>query len=64
MNPKNAAHETSPARQDVLAEGYRQMAADIEREMEADEWAEALVGDVLEVTRGSAGGSAGRQSSH
>jgi hypothetical protein len=58
MNPKNAANETSPISQGALAEGYRQMAADIEHEVEADEWAEALVGDILEADRGSVRGSA------
>jgi len=41
-----AAHETSPNSQADLTEGYRQMASDIEHEMEAEEWAEALIGDV------------------
>jgi hypothetical protein len=46
MEHDSAAHETSPTNQSDLAEGYRQMAADIEHEMEAEEWAEALTGDV------------------
>jgi len=29
----------------VLAEGYRQMAADLDQEAEAEEWAEALICD-------------------
>jgi len=29
----------------VLAEGYRKMAADRNQEAEAEEWAEALIGD-------------------
>lgn len=32
-----------------LAEGYRQMAADVEREAEATEWIEALIGDAFGV---------------
>ena len=31
----------------ILELGYREMAADEEREVEADEWAEGLIGDVL-----------------
>jgi hypothetical protein len=42
----NAAHEWSRAKQNDLAEGYRLMAADREREAEAEEWTEALVGDI------------------
>ena len=42
----NAAQESSKAKQSALAEGYRQMAADRAREMEAEEWTEALVGDI------------------
>lgn len=40
-----AAKEISRARSASLAEGYRMMAADREREAEADEWIEGLVGD-------------------
>lgn len=32
-------------------EGYRQMAADEEREQEADLWSEALIGDGTDATR-------------
>ncbi len=46
MERNAAAHETSQTNQADLAEGYRQMAADQEREAEAEEWAEALIGDV------------------
>jgi len=42
----NAAQELSAAKQNDLAEGYRLMAADREREVEADEWTEALIGDI------------------
>jgi hypothetical protein len=42
----NAAQESTQARQNALAEGYRLMAADRAREMEAEEWTEALVGDI------------------
>jgi hypothetical protein len=41
-----AAKETSQQRQADLAEGYRLMAADRARETEAEEWTEALVGDI------------------
>jgi hypothetical protein len=42
----NAAQERSREKQNDLAEGYRLMAADREREAEAEEWTEALVGDI------------------
>ncbi len=42
----NAAQEWSQKKQKDLAEGYRQMAADRERETEAEEWTEALIGDI------------------
>ncbi len=42
----NAAQELSQAKQNDLAEGYRLMAADREREAEAEEWTEALIGDI------------------
>jgi len=41
-----AAKETSQQRQADLAEGYRLMAADRARESEAEEWTEAVVGDI------------------
>ncbi|HEX4030639.1 MAG TPA: hypothetical protein VHX20_09775 [Terracidiphilus sp.] len=41
----NAAQEWSRAVQNDLAEGYRQMGADKEREAEAEEWTEGLIGD-------------------
>jgi hypothetical protein len=34
-----------PSEQEALLDGYRQMAADEEREAEAEEWCEALIGD-------------------
>lgn len=34
-----------------LEAGYRAMAADEEREIEALEWAEAIIGDVADATR-------------
>jgi hypothetical protein len=46
MEHDSAAHDNSPTSQSDLAEGYRQMAADREREAEAEEWVEALIGDV------------------
>lgn len=42
----NAAQELSRSKQTDLAEGYRLMAADRERELEAEEWTEALIGDI------------------
>jgi hypothetical protein len=41
-----AAEELSRTKQHDLAEGYRLMAADRERETEAEEWTEALIGDI------------------
>lgn len=41
-----AAKEASQAKHASLAEGYRLMASDRDREREAEEWTEALVGDV------------------
>ena len=48
MDSDTDAHESSLAKEADLAEGYRQMAADIEHEAEAEEWAEALIGDVAQ----------------
>jgi len=42
----NAAQVLSRSKQTDLVEGYRLMAADREREAEADEWTEALIGDI------------------
>ena len=64
MNSKNAVHETGTISHGTLADGYRQMAADIEHELEADEWTEALVGDILEVNRGPVSGSTCCRSTH
>ncbi|HEX8711921.1 MAG TPA: hypothetical protein VF730_08620 [Terracidiphilus sp.] len=41
----DAARRWNRVKQDDLAESYRQMAADKEREAEADEWTEGLMGD-------------------
>ncbi len=41
-----AAREANRAKLDSLTEGYRLMAADRAREIEAEEWTEALVGDI------------------
>ncbi len=41
-------HDWSLATEDELAQGYRDMAADKEREAEALEWCEALIGDGFE----------------
>jgi hypothetical protein len=49
MDHDDAAHDRGEWRQADLVEDYRQMAADGEREMEAEEWVEALVGDILEI---------------
>jgi hypothetical protein len=43
------AHDNNRTSQAALAESYRQMAADIEHEKDAEEWAEALVGDAFGV---------------
>jgi hypothetical protein len=40
-----AAQELSQAEKKNLLDGYRQMAADQEQEVEADEWTEGLIGD-------------------
>lgn len=42
----NAAKDSEKETQTALAEGYRRMAADRARETEAEEWAEALIGDI------------------
>lgn len=41
----SAAETMGRVRQAALAEGYRQMANDRERETEAEEWTEGLIGD-------------------
>lgn len=41
----NAARQSDRMMQDDLLESYRQMAADKEREAEADQWTEGLMGD-------------------
>jgi hypothetical protein len=46
MDSDTAAQETRQTSHAALAKGYRQMARDRERETEAEEWAEALIGDV------------------
>jgi len=43
-----AASEMERQKKDVLLDGYRQMAADKEREAEAMEWSDALIGDGFE----------------
>lgn len=40
-----AAREARQMRNDSLAEGYKMMAADRERENEAEEWSEGLIAD-------------------
>jgi len=47
MDHKSAEYETTKRNQAALVEGYKLMAADVEHEAEAAEWAEALVGDLL-----------------
>ena len=42
---ENKALELNGRREDELLEGYRQMAADQEREAEAEEWTEGMIGD-------------------
>ena len=41
-----AAPETTEAKQAALEEGYRQMAADLEHEMEAEEWTQQILFDI------------------
>ena len=41
-----AAQETSRSKQNALAQGYQMMAADRARDAEAEEWTEALIGDI------------------
>ena len=41
-------HKEAGEKLDVLADGYRAMAADREREQTAEEWSEALIGDSSE----------------
>jgi hypothetical protein len=48
MDHDTEAHDNSQTSQAALAEGYRQMAADREHEAQAQEWAEALIGDTME----------------
>jgi hypothetical protein len=43
-----AAKDWSLATQEELLQGYEAMAADAEREAEAAEWCEALIGDGFE----------------
>jgi hypothetical protein len=43
-----AARRLRRVEEEILIEGYRAMAADREREAEADEWTEALIGDSSE----------------
>ena len=42
---RNMVERLKENREATLLEGYRQMAADSEREAEADEWTEGLIGD-------------------
>jgi hypothetical protein len=49
MDYDNAANKRGEWSHADLAEGYREMAADRQQEMEAEEWTEALIGDILEV---------------
>jgi len=49
MDQDSAVPKTGQTGHADLAEGYRRMAADAEHEMEAQEWAEALIGDVSDV---------------
>ncbi len=43
MDEEPAAPVASQETQDALAEGYRQMAASRERELEAEEWTEQVL---------------------
>lgn len=44
----HAAERLRQQEENRLSEGYRAMAADREREAEAEEWSEALIGDISE----------------
>jgi hypothetical protein len=46
VDRKTAAGTVSDEDVQALAEGYREMAADQEREAEAEEWCEQLIRDV------------------
>jgi hypothetical protein len=46
MENESAADEISQAREAALFEGYREMAADEEREMEAEKWIEHILFDL------------------
>jgi hypothetical protein len=46
MDGESAGMESSRTSQADLMEGYRRMATDVEQETEAEEWIEALLGDV------------------
>jgi hypothetical protein len=48
MDHETVATEDGSESEAALLEGYRQMAADQEQEKEAEEWTEALVGDILD----------------
>jgi len=45
MDHEDTAQAARQIRQGGLAERYRQMADDTEQEVEAEEWAEAMIGD-------------------
>jgi hypothetical protein len=46
VEQNRSGDENSRASKEALEEEYRQMAADREHEIEAEEWAEALIGDI------------------
>jgi hypothetical protein len=45
MDHDDTAQVARPISQAKLEEGYRKMADDTDHEVEAEEWAEALIGD-------------------
>ena len=47
MDREDGAQAARRMSQAALTEGYRQMADDTEHEMEAEEWAEAMIGDAF-----------------
>ena len=49
MDRDSAAQATVQAKQTALTDGYREMAADRDHEVEAEEWTEGLIGDAFEV---------------
>jgi hypothetical protein len=49
MDRDSAAWARVQAKQTALANGYLELAADRDHEVEAEEWTEGLIGDALDV---------------